>query len=47
MKKLLLLLWIIAGIAVIVKGEPSLFIYILCWANLLLCLLTDVVEEKK
>lgn len=46
MKKVVLLFWFIAGIAVIISKEPNLFMYILCWINLLIYLIKDIVEVR-
>lgn len=33
---IVLILWIVAGVLVIISKEPTLFQYILCWVNLIL-----------
>ena len=47
MNKVLLILWIVAGICVMVEGSPSLFVYFLCWINLIIVLLEKVYKENK
>lgn len=44
MKTIIFLMWLFAGIAVMVSG-PTTLTYGLCWGVLMLRLLEDVVEE--
>ena len=44
MKIILFIMWLVAGILVMVSG-PTTLTYGLCWGTLMLELLTDVIED--
>lgn len=42
----ILIVWLIAGISVIITGNVTMLIYVLCWLNLMIYLVRNVMEGR-